>query len=118
MQALSNPQDAVGSAPVVLSKCPTNARHLTFNLSGKDTGAIADVEAAAAPSGNLGGAPGQMVGSSFWQMYAASLQVLCVEEVKQALLGHSCMVAPGAITLLNNLVVSADVDEDKLQARY
>jgi hypothetical protein len=122
MQSLSNPQDAVGSAPVVLTKCPTNDRHLSFSprRSGKDLDAIADIEVAAASAAfgsdlGSGAAPGKMVGSSFWEKFAGSLQVLCVEEVKQALLGHSCMVAPGAITLLNNLLVSADVDEVKLE---
>jgi len=49
-----------------------------------------------------------LMGGHFWKRFGESIHVLCLGELKHALMAHSVVGAPGAITLLSNLVTSAD----------
>eukprot|EP00775_Hariotina_reticulata_P006540 gene6540-6766_t len=48
------------------------------------------------------------MGCHFWKRFGESIHVLCLAELKHALMAHSVVGVPGVITLLSNLVTSAD----------
>jgi hypothetical protein len=47
-------------------------------------------------------------GTAFWQEYSGSIHVLCLSEVKYAMMAQSVVGVPGAITLLCNLSTTVD----------
>lgn len=56
-------------------------------------------------------------GQEFWHVISKQLQVLCLEEFKQALLAHSLVGCPGVITLLCNMATTADLSEAAEEVR-
>jgi hypothetical protein len=54
------------------------------------------------------GSSGSGSSSDFWQLFSSHVTVICISEVKYSLMGQSCLVCPGAVTLVSNLVHSVD----------
>lgn len=56
-------------------------------------------------------APVRQLGAKFWRNFRGKLTIMCVSELKAAMLGGSCMACPGLIPLLCNLTVSVDAED-------
>jgi hypothetical protein len=54
-------------------------------------------------------------GAPFWRRFAARMHVLCLGELRHALMAHSCVGVPGVITLLSNLCVTSDFEVETLE---
>eukprot|EP00882_Tetradesmus_deserticola_P023820 GHRQ01025953.1.p2 GENE.GHRQ01025953.1~~GHRQ01025953.1.p2 ORF type:complete len:132 (+),score=46.72 GHRQ01025953.1:32-397(+) len=54
------------------------------------------------------------IGAPFWRRFAARLHVFCLGELRHALMAHSCVGVPGAISLLGNLCVTSDFKAEGL----
>jgi hypothetical protein len=63
-----------------------------------------------------GGWTSHIVGSKFWQEFSGSIHVLCLSEIKYAMMAQSVVGVPGAMTLLCNLstTVNLGMDTDEL----
>jgi hypothetical protein len=58
-------------------------------------------------------------GAPFWRRFAARMHVLCLGELRHALMAHSCVGVPGVISLLSNLCVTSDFEVENLEkVRY
>jgi hypothetical protein len=69
----------------------------------------------AAPSG---GAPRVVpTGCSFWRDFSARIHVLCLSEMKYAMMAHNIVGVPGGMTLLCNLSTTVDFGLDALGAK-
>lgn len=54
----------------------------------------------------------------FWQTFSSNINVLCLSEAKHALMAHSLVGVPGAITLLCNLSTTVDFGLDTAQVEH
>jgi hypothetical protein len=54
-------------------------------------------------------------GAPFWRRFAARMHVLCLGELRHALMAHSCVGVPGVISLLSNLCVTSDFEVENLE---
>lgn len=52
--------------------------------------------------------PDLTTGTAFWQEFSGSIHVLCLSEIKYAMMAQSAVGVPGAITLLCNLSTTVD----------
>jgi hypothetical protein len=52
--------------------------------------------------------PDSTTGTAFWQEYSGSIHVLCLSEIKYAMMAQSVVGVPGAMTLLCNLSTTVD----------
>lgn len=48
----------------------------------------------------------------FWRMFGSSIHVLCLAEIKHAMMSHSVVGVPGTMTLLCNLSTTVDLGPD------
>jgi hypothetical protein len=55
------------------------------------------------------------IGAPFWRRFAAQMHVLCLGELRHALMAHSCVGVPGIISLLSNLCVTSDFEVENLE---
>jgi hypothetical protein len=55
------------------------------------------------------------IGAPFWRRFSVAMHVLCLGELRHALMAHSCLGVPGIITLLSNLSVTSDFEVENLE---
>lgn len=53
-------------------------------------------------------------GAIFWHHYGRSMRVMCLSDVKHAMMAHTLLGVPGVMTLLSNLSSTADYGPDDL----
>jgi hypothetical protein len=56
--------------------------------------------------------------AGFWQAFGSSIHILCLSEVKHALMAQSLVGVPGAMTLLCNLSTTVDFGLDAAQVEH
>lgn len=59
-----------------------------------------------------GGGMGQISGSDFWREFSGSVHVLCLSEIKFAMMAQSVVGVPGVMTLLCNLSTTVNLGTD------
>lgn len=63
-------------------------------------------------SGVQGGVFDCATGATYWRKYGHSLRVMCLSDLKHAMMAHTLLGVPGVMTLLSNLSTTADFGSD------